>query len=206
MSIKVAIVEDDKRIREGICALIEGSEGFECTGAYETAEEALQNINNNIDVYLMDINLPGMSGIECVRIIREKKPKVQVLMQTIYEDYEEIYRSLAAGANGYLLKTTPPVKILEAIEDVYHGGSPMSNQIARKVVDAFAKFDKTKPGYELSQRENEILSLLAKGYRYKEIAEKLFISVETVRKHIHNTYEKLHVHSKTEAVLKYLGK
>ncbi len=206
MDIKVAIVEDDKRIREGICALIKGSPGFECTSIYETAEEAVKNINDDIDVYLMDINLPGMSGIECVRIIRQKKPQVQILMQTVYENDEEIFKSILAGANGYLLKTTPPVKLLEAIQDVYNGGSPMSNQVARKVINAFSAFDKTKPEYELSQRETEILSLLAKGYRYKDIAEKLFISIETVRKHIHNTYEKLHVHSNTKAVLKYLGK
>lgn len=207
MDIRVAIVEDDKRIREGICALINGSSGFDCTGVFETAEEAIENINKEIDVYLMDINLPGISGIECVKIIREKKPKVQILMQTVYENDEEVFHSLLAGANGYLLKTTPPVKLLEAIKDVYNGGAPMSSQIARKVVKAFSKMgDITESDYNLSNRENEILSLLAKGFRYKEIADKLFISVETVRKHIHNTYEKLHVRSRTEAVLKYLGK
>lgn len=207
MSIKVAIVEDDRRIREGLSTLINGSPGFECKGVYETAEEAINNINIEVDVYLMDIKLPGISGIECIKIIRERKPHVQILMQTIYENDEEIYQSLLAGANGYLLKTTPPVKLLEAIQDVYNGGSPMSSQIARKVVNTFAKIEKTSElKFELSQREGEILSLLAKGFRYKEIAEKLFISVETVRKHIHNIYEKLHVRSKTEAVLKYLGK
>jgi len=205
MSIKVAIVEDDRRIREGLSTLINGSPGFECKGVYETAEEAITNINKEVDVYLMDIKLPGISGIECIKIIREKKPYVQILMQTIYENDEEIYQSLLAGANGYLLKTTTPVKLLEAIQDVYNGGSPMSSQIARKVVNTFAKIEKTSElKFELSQREGEILSLLAKGFRYKEIAEKLFISVETVRKHIHNIYEKLHVRSKTEAVLKYL--
>jgi len=205
MSIKVAIVEDDRRIREGLSTLINGSPGFECKSVYENAEEAISNINKEVDVYLMDINLPGISGIECVKIIREKKPQVQILMQTIYENDEEIYQSLLAGANGYLLKTTTPVKLLEAIQDVYNGGSPMSSQIARKVVNTFAKIEKTSElKFELSQREGEILSLLAKGFRYKEIAEKLFISVETVRKHIHNIYEKLHVRSKTEAVLKYL--
>jgi DNA-binding NarL/FixJ family response regulator len=205
MNIRVAIVEDDKRIREGLTTLINGSPGFECKNIFETAEEAIKNISREVDVYLMDINLPGISGIECVKIIREKKPNVQIVMQTVYENDEEIYQSLLAGANGYLLKTTPPVKLLEAIMDVYNGGSPMSSQIARKVVNAFSKMEKpSESDYEFSQREGEILSLLAKGFRYKEIAEKLFISVETVRKHIHNIYKKLHVRSKTEAVLKYL--
>ena len=207
MDIKVAIVEDDKKIRDGLYSLINGTSGFDCIQSFETAEDALKKSDPKIDVYLMDINLPGISGIDCIKKLREANCKAQIVMLTVYENDDEIFRSLIAGANGYLLKTTPPAKLLEAIEEVYNGGSPMSSQIARKVVTAFSRMETaTEENYNLTTREEEILSLLAKGFRYKEIAEKLFLSTETVRKHIHNIYEKLHVRSKTEAVLKYLGK
>ncbi|MGI8967166.1 MAG: LuxR C-terminal-related transcriptional regulator, partial [Limisphaerales bacterium] len=172
------------------------------------AEEALQQIPlKKPDVILMDINLPNMSGIECVRKLKAIFPKIQVLMLTMAEDNEKIFESLTAGANGYLLKRTPASKILEAIEEVYRGASPMSGQIARIVVEHFQK-RKTFSSEEesLSKREQEILDLLAEGYRGKEIAQKLSISFDTVHTHLQNIYEKLHVHSRTEAVIKYLRK
>ena len=205
--IKVAIVEDDARIREGLVALLNGSAGFRCTGAYGNAEAALEEIPGSWpDVVLMDINLPKMSGIGCVAKLKEKRPKLQILMLTIYVDSDKIFQSLQAGASGYLIKQTPPAEIMQAIQHVNDGGSPMSHAIARKVVQYFQQqkkdFDETS---NLSTREHEILTLLAKGYQYKEIAEELAISVLTVRTHIQNIYQKLHVRSKTEAVLKFLG-
>jgi DNA-binding NarL/FixJ family response regulator len=201
-------VEDDKKVREGIKALICGTPGFDCVATYSNAEEALKKLPDQPpDVVLMDINLPGMSGIECVKILKERQPDLQIIMLTVYEDDEQIFQSLAAGATGYILKKTPPAKLLEAIEEVQRGGSPMSSQIARRVVEVFQQKDvASKNTGELSNRENEILSYLAKGYRYKEIADLLCISIETVRTHIRNIYEKLQVHSRTEAVLKYFGK
>ncbi|MBI5215546.1 MAG: response regulator transcription factor [Ignavibacteriae bacterium] len=208
MPITVALVEDNKEIREGLTVLINGSEGFECVAAYPTAEEALRKIeSDDPDVVMMDIQLPGMSGIECVRQLKAKLPKLQIMMQTIYEDDERIFDSLLAGASGYILKKTPPTKFLEAIQDLHNGGSPMSSQIARKVVQSFQKLGtSSKETENLTSREHEILSLLAKGYRYKEIAEMLFISIETVRTHLRNIYEKLQVRSRTEAVLKFLNR
>lgn len=208
MDITIALVEDDRKVREGIKALIGGTPGFNCIAAYSNAEEALKKLlDQPPDVVLMDINLPGMSGIECVKILKERQPDLQIIMLTVYEDDEQIFQSLAAGATGYILKKIPPVKLLEAIEEVYRGGSPMSSQIARRVVEVFQHKDVSAQNTgELSQRENEILSYLAKGYRYKEIADLLCISIDTVRTHIRNIYEKLHVHSRTEAVLKYFGK
>ncbi|TAK67237.1 MAG: response regulator transcription factor [Bacteroidetes bacterium] len=208
MPITVAIVEDNKVIREGLSVLINGSDGFSCVATYPTAEAAIKNIDKDApDIILMDIQLPGMSGIECVRKLKATNPSIQIMMQTIYEDDERIYDSLVSGASGYILKKTPPSKLLEAIQDLHNGGSPMSSQIARKVVQAFQKMNSvTNETENLSPRENEILSYLAKGYRYKEIADILFISIETVRTHLRNIYEKLQVRSRTEAVLKYLKK
>ncbi len=208
MPITVALVEDNKEIREGLTVLINGSEGFECVAAYPTAEDALRRIDDDApDIVMMDIQLPGISGIECVRRLKIKNPQLQVMMQTIYEDDERIYESLVAGASGYILKKTPPSKLLEAIQDLHQGGSPMSSQIARKVVQAFQKLGRSSKETEnLTTREHEILSYLAKGYRYREIAEMLFISIETVRTHLRNIYEKLQVRSRTEAVLKFLNK
>jgi len=208
MSIQIAIVEDEKTVREGLKLLIDGTEGYKCVAAYPNAEEALQNIFEiQPDVVLMDIHLPGISGIECVAKLKEKEPDFQIVMLTIYEDDEQIFKSLAAGAHGYILKKTAPAKLLEAISEVHQGGSPMSSQIARRVVDFFQTQEVSSAETEnLSVREKEILSYLSKGYRYKEIADILCISLETVRTHIRNIYEKLHVHSRTEALLKYLGK
>jgi DNA-binding NarL/FixJ family response regulator len=208
MAIRVSIVEDIKDIREGLGTLICGSEGFSCVSSYPNAESALKEIiYDKPDVVLMDIGLPGMSGIDCIRKLKLKEPGIQIIMLTVYEDDDHIFNALVAGASGYLIKKTPPVKLLEAIQDVYNGGSPMSSQIARKVISEFQSINKSSVETEsLSSREQEILSYLAKGYRYKEIAEKLFISIETVRTHLRNIYEKLHVHSRTEAVLKFLNK
>ena len=208
MSIRIAIVEDEKTVRDGLKLLIDGTEGYKCVALYPNAEEALRGIfDSNPDVVLMDIHLPGMSGIECVRRLTKQDPDFQIIMLTVYEDDEGIFKSLAAGAQGYILKKTPPVKLLEAISEVYNGGSPMSSQIARRVVDFFqTKEVDSEQAEKLTEREQEILSFLSKGYRYKEIADVLCISIETVRTHIRNIYEKLHVHSRTEALLKYLGK
>ena len=208
MLIKVSIVEDEKDIREGLAALISGSEGFSCISNYSNAEEALEKlIDDSPDVVLMDIGLPKMSGTECIKRLKDRNPNILIMMLSVYEDDEHIFNSLLAGASGYLIKKTPPAKLLESISDVYNGGSPMSSQIARKVVSAFQSVRKSSNETEnLSNREQEILSYLAKGFRYKEIGEKLFISIETVRTHLRNIYEKLQVHSRTQAVLKYLNK
>ena len=208
MSIRIAIVEDEKTVRDGLKLLIDGTEGYKCVALYPNAEETLRGIfDSNPDVVLMDIHLPGMSGIECVRRLTKQDPDFQIVMLTVYEDDEEIFKSLAAGAHGYILKKTPPAKLLEAITEVHNGGSPMSTQIARRVVDFFqTKEVDSEQAEKLTEREQEILSFLSKGYRYKEIADVLCISIETVRTHIRNIYEKLHVHSRTEALLKYLGK
>jgi DNA-binding NarL/FixJ family response regulator len=208
MSIKVAIVEDNTRVREGVVIFLNGSPDFTCSGAFETAEEALRRIPLKIpDVVLMDISLPGMSGIECVQKLKETHPGIQVMMLTIYEDDERIFRSLAAGATGYILKNTPPAQMLEAIRDLHQGGSPMSGVIARRVVQSFRRAESPADILEdLSERETEILSWVAQGYRDKEVAEKFFISPETVRKHLRNIYQKLHVRTRTEATVKYLQK
>jgi len=208
MSIQIAIVEDTDVIREGLAVLINGSEGFHCVATYASAEAALEELPELApDVVLMDIELPGLSGIECMRILKAQSPQMQIMMLTVYEDDEKIYNSLVAGATSYILKKTPPAKLLEAIQDLYNGGSPMSPQIARKVVQAFQQMRKpTQPLAELSKREHEVLSTLVKGFPYKEIAEQLHISIETVRTHLRNIYEKLHVRNRTEAVLKYLQK
>lgn len=202
--ITVALVEDIDEIRDGLATLINGSVGFRCLKTFANAEDALRGIPLlKPDVTLMDINLPGISGIACTRALKNKLPDMQIVVLTAYENDAQVFESLKAGANGYLLKKTPPVKLLEAIQDVVNGGSPMSSQIARKVVQAFhSASDPSKETETLTTREQEILSYLAKGYRYKEIAETLFISVETVRTHLRNVYEKLHVRSRTEAVLK----
>jgi DNA-binding NarL/FixJ family response regulator len=204
--IRIAIVEDDKTVREGLKMLVDGSAGFSCTGAYATGEDAVKDLPVILpDVVLMDINLPGINGVECILRMKALDLPIQFIMLTVFEDPEAIFNSLSAGASGYLLKQTPPLKILEAIQEVHNGGSPMSGEIARKVVQSFqqTKLPNKLPG-GLSKREEEILSYLAKGYLYKEIAEFLFISVETVRTHIRNIYEKLQVRTRTEAILKYL--
>lgn len=206
--ITVSIIEDDQRVRESLCVLINGAENIRCVSTYATGEAALEDlIRKKPDVALMDINLPGMTGIECVRKLKAQLPKLQVLMLTMYEDDEKVFQSLMAGASGYLVKRTSPAELLKAIEEVHSGASPMSGKIARTVVEYFRTLQSAGPQQEyLSKREEEILGLLVKGYRYKEIADALSISYETVRSHLKNIYDKLHVHSRTEAVVKYLRK
>lgn len=208
MPVNVSIVEDDDRIRESLATLINGGGDFCCLSAHPTAEDALENIpHKKPDVVLMDIILPNMSGIECVRKLKTLMPKLQILMLTMYEDDDQVFQSLMAGASGYLVKRTPPEEILKAIGDVHGGCSPMSGKIARTVVEYFQKMQAASAGPgQLSRREQELLDLLVKGYRDKEIAEALSITFETVRSHLKNIYEKLHVHSRTEAVVKYLSR
>jgi len=204
--IRLAIVEDDAVIRRSLSRIVDEAQGLRCLAACASGEEALKRLPFlEPDVVLMDINLPQMSGIECVRRLRELLPKTQVLMLTVYEDSDSIFRALRAGACGYLLKRSEPDQLLDAIRDVLHGGSPMSSQIARKVVQAFHASDEAKDlSLKLTQREAEILDYLAKGYANKEIADKLNVTVPTVRSHLRSIYDKLHVHSRTEAVAKYL--
>jgi RNA polymerase sigma factor (sigma-70 family) len=207
-SIRVALVEDDSQVRDRLVSLIDSSPGFQCAAACATAEEALQRLPTlSPDVVLMDIHLPGMSGIECIRRLKQQQPQLQITMLTVFEDHDRIFQSLAAGASGYLLKQTPPGKLLEAIAELHRGGSPMSAQIARQVVEAFQRPASDQAGGEnLTPREQEIIQLLARGYLYKEIADQLGLSVETVRTHLHRIYEKLHVHTRTEAVMKLFGR
>lgn len=197
--INVSIVEDDDEIRESLAILINGTSGFSCIGSYDDCETAIKGIlEDPPDVVLMDIGLPRMSGIEGIRKIKDKVPDIDVLMLTVHADSKRVFEALCAGACGYLIKDTPPAKLLEAISEAYHGGAPMSTQIARIVVDSF----KTNPNADLTQRETQVLSQLCKGKSYKMIAEILFISEETVRRHIKNIYKKLEVSSKSEAVAK----
>lgn len=208
--IRVAIIEDHLQTRQMLSILINDSDGYECVASFENAQDAIANIPNlNIDVVLVDIHLPnGISGTECVKMLKPKKPKVSFLMCTSLEDSDNIFAALQAGAVGYITKSTPHKKILEAITDAYEGGAPMTSQIARKVINHFFKAGEEKRNVELEKltsREQEILNYLAKGYRYKEIAGMLFVSIETVRKHIHNIYEKLQVNSRTDALNKVFG-
>lgn len=208
MSIDVAIVEDDAGIREHLSRLISSTAGYSCAGIYANGQEALRQIvRRPPDVVLMDINLPRMSGVECVRRLKGVLPKLQVVMLTVYENSDVVFSALEAGASGYLLKRTPPEKLLEAIQEVHAGGAPMSSYIARKVVQSFRQRGQASPEIaELSPREEEILALVARGYHNKEIADQLKISTETVRVHLRNIYEKLHVNSRSEAVVKFMQK
>jgi DNA-binding NarL/FixJ family response regulator len=204
--INVVIVEDHEEIRKGYEFLINSSNDFSCTG-YTTAETAIENLHyDKPDVILMDVNLPGISGIEATKILKEKIPKIQILMFTIYENNEHVFDALEAGASGYILKQTKPAILLEAIQEIYNGGAPMSSQIAKMVVNSFQKKRIIEGEAELSERENEILRLLTAGYRNKEVAEKLSISLSTVKSHVYNIYQKLHVTSRVEAVNKITGR
>jgi DNA-binding NarL/FixJ family response regulator len=206
MSITVSIVEDQDQLRGTLARVIGRAEGFLCLGQHANAEAALAAIpNEKPDVVLMDINLPGMNGVECVRRLRQLCPQTQVMMLTVYEDTENIFNALAAGAAGYLLKRTPREELLEAIREVSQGGSPMTTHIARLVVQSFQKSAAASASTaDLSPREREVLDCLAKGFLYKEIADKLGISYETVHTYIRRIYEKLQVRTRTEAVAKFL--
>ncbi len=206
MPIKVSIIEDDDWIRENLATRIREAAGFDFCGSYRTAEEALMVIPEDPpDVVLMDINLPKMNGIECVRQLKTLVPAAQVLMLTVYEDSDKIFNSLVAGASGYLLKRTPQTEILAAIADVHRGNSPMTGHIARKVVQYFNLRGSAGSDIDkLSRREREVLEYLAKGLPYKEISDLLSVSIDTIRIHIKGIYSKLHVHSRGEAVAKFL--
>lgn len=208
--INVAIVEDNTTIREGLAALINGTDGYKCVGSFGDVESFLPKINIlDINVVLMDIGLPGMNGIEGVKNAMVKDPDLSVLMLTVYEESEFVFDALCAGACGYLVKKTPPTRLLEAIKDANDGGSPMSSRIARQVITAFKEgknISSEEKDFDLTEREVSVLNLLADGFNYQEIAETLYISVDTVRHHIRNIYKKLHVHSQSEAVAKAIRK
>jgi DNA-binding NarL/FixJ family response regulator len=205
MHITVAIVEDDARIRRSLAAMLSTAADIECVGQFASAEEALLKVPTLMPrVIFMDIHLPGMSGVDCVREIAGTNPKPQIVMLTSYDDSDAIFSSLSAGVCGYLLKPIRTAQLQAAVRDVYSGGAPMSGQIARRVVEAFnkpvAKPAAFQPAASLSERETQILQLLSKGYMYKEISDKLAISYSTVRTHIERIYEKLHVQSRAQAV------
>ena len=197
--ITVSIVEDDPDIRESLALLINGTPGFACIAAYNSCEKAIKGIvKESPDIVLMDIGLPGMSGIQGIRILKDKLPDIDILVLTIQSESETVFDALCAGASGYLMKDTPPAQLLDAIRESYDGGAPMSTRIARLVVESFKITQQTS----LTNRETEVLTHLCKGKSYKMIADDLFISEETVRRHIKNIYRKLEVHSKSEAVAK----
>ncbi|HVU58451.1 MAG TPA: response regulator transcription factor [Puia sp.] len=210
MPISLAIVEDLDEVREGLRNFLALSQEFTVLDTFRTAEDAMKAIPTlHPDIVIMDINLPGMNGIECIRQMRLFDERIQFMMFTVYENDEKVFEALKAGASGYLLKNTGLVHILESLKELYQGGSPMSANIARKLVDTFRKQpagNKLPPSDILSPRENEVLNLLAKGLLYKEIAEQLHISTATVRQHIHRIYEKLHVQNRTEAINKAYNK
>jgi DNA-binding NarL/FixJ family response regulator len=204
--ILVSIVDDEKKLCKSIATFLNGSTGFRCVSIYGSAEAALQHLPaDRPDVVLMDINMAGMDGIECVRHLKTLAPQIQILMLTVYEDTEQIFKALAAGATGYLLKRLEPEELLQAIRDVHAGGSPMSNSIARKVVASFQEANGAGGKQNLlTPREQAVLDCLAQGLAYKQIGDKLGISINTIRAHLRHIYEKLHVQSRTEAVAKYL--
>jgi DNA-binding NarL/FixJ family response regulator len=208
MSIRVAIVEDDHVVRENLALLVSGAPGFSCVGRCASAEEAWQRLPDlNPDVVLMDIHLPGKSGVACVARLRSMLPRTQVIMLTIEEDSEQVFESMKAGATGYLVKHVEPKEILDAVAEVHGGGAPMSSQIARKVVTAFRQPETTDSAdARLSAREEQVLRLLARGHRSKEIAEELGIGLGTVNTYVRHIYEKLHVRSRAEAVARFVGR
>lgn len=208
MKIKVSIVEDHAGTRLNLLKVLQSAPELQCLHGYPDAETALREIPKDVpDIVLMDIRLPGMSGIECVVKLKEKLPQLDVLMLTTYEESDLIFESLRVGATGYLLKNMPPAELITSVVQARMGGSPLSMRIARKIVGHFREIKKPDSDKEkLTKRENEILSLLAKGALYKEIADQLQISINTVRVHIQNVYEKLHVHSRSQAIMRFLGK
>lgn len=206
MPITISIVEDNDQLRGTLARMLDRTEGFKCISQFPTAEAALESLpKERPEVVLMDINLPGMNGVECVRKLKQVAPQIQSVMLTAYEDTDNIFAALAAGATGYLLKRAPRAELLDAIRDVHNGGSPMTAHIARKVVLSFQKTGVSPQSTEnLSAREQEVLDCLSKGFLYKEIAEKIGISYETVHTYIRRIYEKLQVRTRTEAVAKFL--
>jgi DNA-binding NarL/FixJ family response regulator len=204
--IRVMLVEDQRDVREGLSVLINGSSGFRCVGAFRTMEEALRALSNEVpDVVLTDIGLPGMSGVQGTTILKERHPDLPVVALTIYDDDEDVFDALCAGASGYLLKNTPPAKLLESLKEVASGGAPMSPEIALRVIRLFREFRAPpRAAHRLTQQETELLKLIIDGHTYKTAATQLSISVSTVSFHLQNIYQKLQVHSKSEAVAKGL--
>jgi DNA-binding NarL/FixJ family response regulator len=204
--IKVAIIEDRREIREGLATLINFTDGFECVGKYNSMEEAITSIRHRMpDVVLSDIGLPGMDGIEGVKILKEKYPQIVILMLSVYEDDERIFHALCAGAVGYLLKKTPPTKILESLREAINGGAPMSPEVARRVITVFKDYRPPEQvDYDLTPHEIRLLKLLVEGHTYKSAATRLNVTINTIAFHLKNIYDKLQVHSKSEAVAKAL--
>ena len=202
--IKTAVIEDMKDIRDGLTTLINFTEGFRCTGSYRSMEEALARIDSDVpDVLLSDIGLPGMSGIQGIRIIKDRYPEMQVLMLTVYDDDDRIFDALCAGASGYLLKRTPPAKLLDNIREAMSGGAPVSPEVASRVIKFFREFHSSeREDYDLTPHETRLLRLLTEGYNYQTAAEKLGVTYNTVKFHVRHIFDKLQVHSKSEAVVK----
>jgi DNA-binding NarL/FixJ family response regulator len=205
--ITVSIVDDEKELCESIATFVNGAPGFRCVSMYHSGEAALKHLpKDHPDVVLMDIHMSGISGIECAGRLKALMPQLQIMMLTVYEDTNQIFKALSAGASGYMLKRLTPTKLLEAIQDVHDGGSPMSSSIARKVVGSFQAVPKTANKDELlSSREQMILDCLSNGLTYKQVADKLNITIPTIRSYLRRVYEKLHVQSRTEAVAKYMS-
>ena len=205
-AIKVAIIEDEREIRECLTLLVNGSEGYTCTGSYRTMEEALDKISRQLpDVVLSDIGLPGMSGIDGVRLLKERHPGLLVLMLTVYDDDERIFDAMCAGACGYLLKKTPPARLLDSLREVVDGGAPMSPEVARRVITLFREIrPPERADYQLTPHETRLLKLFVEGHNYKTAAAELRVSVNTVNFHVRSIYGKLQVHSRSEAVVKAL--
>ena len=204
--ISVTLIEDERDVREGLTVLINGSPGFRCTAAFRTMEDALRSIGNGVpDVVLTDIGLPGMSGVEGTRILKERYPNLPIVALTVYDDDEDVFAALCAGASGYLLKNTPPARLLESLKEVASGGAPMSPEVAHRVISLFREFrPPERAAHDLTQQETELLKLIVDGHTYKTAAYKLDISISTVSFHLQNIYIKLQVHSKSEAVAKAL--
>ena len=206
MTIKIAIVEDHREIREGLAQLINATPGYRCTGVYASMEEAFEKLPKNLpDLLLSDIGLPGIDGIRGVRILKERHPELLILMLTVYDDNERIFDALCAGASGYLLKKTPWAKVVELLKEAVEGGSPMSPEVARRVIDLFREIKPPKEAeYELTPHETRLLRMLVEGHSYKTAAAELHVSVNTIKFHLRHIYDKLQVHTKSEAVAKAL--
>jgi DNA-binding NarL/FixJ family response regulator len=203
--VKVAIVEDQRKFREATTAIIDGTEGFSCTGSFRSMEEALDKIKNNLpDVVLVDIGLPGMCGIEGIQLLKERHPQLILLVYSVYDDDERIFDALCAGASGYLLKKTPPTRLLESLAEAAAGGAPLTPEVASRVVRLFRDYRPPDRNYELTPHELRLLKLLMDGHNYKTAAQELHVTTHTISFHLQRIYDKLHVHSKTEAVAKAL--
>lgn len=204
--IKVAIIEDQRDVREGLAVLINGSAGFRCVASFRTMEAALRSLEDSLpDVVLTDIGLPGMNGVEGIKVLKARHPDLPILALTVYDDDEDVFDALCAGASGYLLKNTPPARLLESLNEVAQGGAPMSPEVARRVINLFREFrPPAHAAYHLTEQETELLKLIVNGHIYKTAAAKLGISISTVSFHLQNIYNKLQVHSKSEAVAKAL--